>query len=186
MKPYVNWGMRLIPFGAVIVLSACVWKSDYDYLQGRYNSLSSQNQQLQAQNQQLASDVTRLQSAIKYTVNSDLLFPSGSWKMSADGQDTIAKLASQLAPTQRNHVVVNGYTDNAPIGRGLQQAGVTSNEMLSQKRAEAVRDYMVSRGVNPDLVEAKGWGEAQPIAPNDNAAGRSQNRRVEITLGSGR
>ena len=180
---------RLVPFGAVALLGACVWQSDYDALQARYdsvvaqnNALTAQNQQLQAQNQQIQGNVARLQNAVKYTVNSDLLFPSGSWTISAAGRETMAKLASQLSSTQQNKLVVNGYTDNAPIGRGLQQQGITSNEMLSQKRAEAVVDYLVSRGFNAGLLSAKGYGEMQPVATNDTAAGRSQNRRVEIAL----
>jgi chemotaxis protein MotB len=101
--------------------------------------------------------------------------------MSPKGRDIISNFASQLAPDQKRAIVVNGYTDNAPVGPSLQQAGVTNNEMLSQKRAEAVKDYLVTQGVKPNLVSAKGWGEVQPVAPNDTPAGRSQNRRVEIT-----
>src|SRR3954471_1046493 len=100
------------------------------------------NQQLQGQNASLNqqvtalnSDVDRLTDSIKYVVNSDQLFRSGSSEMSAQGQETIGKFASQLAPTQRRKIMVNGYTDNQPVGRGLQQAGVTSNEVLSQQRA---------------------------------------------------
>ena len=65
--------------------------------------------------------VSRLQDAIKYTVNSDLLFRSGSWEMSPQGQEVIAKLAPRLAPFQQSKIVVNGYTDNAPVGRALQR-----------------------------------------------------------------
>jgi chemotaxis protein MotB len=126
--------------------------------------------------------VSRLQDAIKYTVNSDLLFRSGSWEMSPQGQEVIAKLAPRLAPFQQSKLVVNGYTDNAPIGRALQRQGITSNEMLSQKRAEAVMAYLISQGVKPDLISARGHGEADPIAANDTAQGRAQNRRVEVTL----
>jgi chemotaxis protein MotB len=78
--------------------------------------------------------------------------------------------------------VVNGYTDNAPIGRALQRQGVTSNEVLSQKRAEAVMAYLTAHGVKPDMISARGLGEADPIAANDTAQGRAQNRRVELTL----
>jgi chemotaxis protein MotB len=151
-------------------------------LQGRHDALATQNKQLQGQNQQLQAEVVRLQNAIKYTVNSDLLFSPGSWKISGSGEQVMAKLASQLAPTQQRQIVVNGYTDNAPVGPGLQRAGVASNEVLSQKRAEAVMGYLISHGVKPDLVAAKGWGEQEPVAPNDTAAGRAQNRRVEITI----
>jgi chemotaxis protein MotB len=143
----------------------------------------AQNQQLQ---QQVAADkahIARLQGAIKYTVNSDLLFPSGSWQISAGGKDIMAKMASQLAQYQQEHLVVNGYTDNAPIGPGLMHQGVTTNQQLSEKRADAVMQYLVSQGVKPDMISAKGWGDANPVASNSSPKGREQNRRVEITLG---
>lgn len=169
----------LLPLVAPILLGACVSKSKYD-------DLAAQNQQLQ---QQVAADqvhISRLQGAIKYTVNSDLLFPSGSWQMSNDGKDVIAKMAKTLAPGLQDKLVVNGYTDNAPVGPGLKRQGVTSNEILSQKRADAVMQFMISQGVNSNLITAKGWGEANPIATNSTPQGRAQNRRVEVTLaGSG-
>jgi len=158
-------GAGLLPL--VALLGACVWQSDYD--------------KLQAENQQLKSEIARLTNAIKFTVNSDLLFKSGSWQMSPDGQEVIAKFASQLAPGQRRHIVVNGYTDSQPVGRGLQQKGIASNEQLSQRRAEAVMRYLITQGVKPDMVTAKGWGSQQPIASNNTPQGRAQNRRVEIT-----
>ena len=52
--------------------------------------------------------------------------------MSAEGKQVIAKIASQLAPTRQNKIMVNGYTDNAPIGRELARRGITSNQILSQ------------------------------------------------------
>ena len=96
----------------------------------------------------------------------------------------MAKMASQLASTQQNPLVVNGYTDNAPIGAALKKRGVTSNLELSQKRADAVMQFLTAHGVKPDLLSAKGFGEADPIAPNTTPAGRAENRRVEITLAS--
>ena len=60
--------------------------------------------------------------------------------------------------------------------------GVTSNEELSQKRADAVMQFLISQGVKPDLVSAKGFGEADPVATNNTAQGRAQNRRVELSL----
>jgi len=189
----------LLSFIAPIFLSACagdVPQSKYDgvvaenqQLQSQNQQLQSDNQQLQGQNQQLQQQVAagqqhidRLQSAIKYTVNSDLLFPSGDWEISDAGKDVIAKMAKVLAPEQQEKLVVNGYTDNASIGAGLQQRGITSNQVLSEKRAEAVMQYLISQGVKPELVGSQGFGEADPIAPNSTAQGRSMNRRVEITL----
>jgi len=165
-----------------VILSACVSQSKYDALKAESDQLQAQNQQLQ---QQAAADrmqIGRLQGAIKYTVNSDLLFPSGGWQMSPQGQQIIARMATKLAPTQQNKLVVNGYTDNAPIGPRLQQQGVTSNEVLSQKRAENVMEYMISQGLKPDLVSAHGFGDNDPVASNDTSKGRAQNRRVELGL----
>ena len=102
--------------------------------------------------------------------------------MSKEGQELIAKLVPQLAPFQQSKLVVHGYTDNAPIGPALQRQGITSNEMLSQKRAEAVMAYLTAHGVKPDMIAAQGHGEADPVAANDTAQGRAQNRRVEVTL----
>ena len=183
---------RCLIIGSVlsaIVLTGCVSRSEYDKLQAENQQLQTQNQQLQGQNQQLqqqataqAAQIDRLRGAIKYTVNSDLLFPSGSWQMSARGQQIIAGFAAKLAPFQESKIVVNGYTDNAPIGPELKRQGITSNQELSQKRAETVMQFMVSQGVKPDLVAAQGFGDADPVAPNDTAQGRAQNRRVELTL----
>ena len=59
---------------------------------------------------------------------------------------------------------------------------MTTNEILSQKRADAVAAYLVSQGVSADLVTAKGFGETNPVASNKTPAGRAQNRRVELSL----
>ena len=166
-----------------LALSGCVWKSDYDALQTQNQQLQSQNQQLQ---QQVAADqaqLSRLQGAIKYTVNSDQLFAPGSWQMSEQGKRIIAQFASKLAPTMQNKLIVTGYTDNAPIGAALKQQGVATNMVLSQKRADAVMQFLISQGVKPELVTARGLGEANPVASNATAAGRAKNRRVELSLG---
>jgi chemotaxis protein MotB len=171
-----NHRLVVVSLLSTTLLTGCVvWKSDYDKLQ-------AQNQQLQ---QQVAADqqrISRLQGAIKYTVNSDLLFAPGSWQMKPQGQKIIADFAQKLAPTQQSHLMVSGYTDNAPIGAALRQQGVTSNLELSQKRADAVKQYLISQGVKADLVAAQGLGDASPVAPNDTAQGRAQNRRVELSL----
>src|SRR5262245_65392344 len=172
----------------------------YNTLQGQYGDLQGQYKQLQqssaAQAQQSAAELAaakreassekaqigRFQEALKFTLNSDLLFRPGSWEISPRGKDLIGKLAPKLAPYQQNKLVVNGYTDNAPIGPALKREGVTSNEVLSQKRAEAVMQTLISEGVKPDMIAARGYGEADPVAPNNTAKGRAQNRRVEVTL----
>ena len=168
---------------SAVTLAGCVVpKSDYEDLQTQNQQLQTHNQQLQQQVSAQSAQICRLQSAIKYTVNSDLLFPSGRYQMSAQGQQIIGRLASQLAPFQQNKLVVNGYTDNAPIGAQLRRQGIDSNQVLSEKRADNVMQYLISQGVKEDMISAKGFGEQDPVASNDTAQGRAQNRRVELTL----
>src|SRR5262245_28952909 len=199
--------VRFLLCVAAVLLAGCVSQGNYDDLEGKYTTLQRQHTELQGQYTQLQQasaaqaaksstdiaalkkeidagkvHVSRLQNAIKYTVNSDLLFRSGSWEMSSQGQEVIAKLMPQWAPSQQSKLVVTGYTDNAPVGQALQRQGITSNEVLSQKRAEAVMAYLISQGVKPDMIAARGLGEADPIASNNTAQGRAQNRRVEVTL----
>jgi chemotaxis protein MotB len=180
-KP-ANYRVLMVPLLSTAVLTGCVWKSDYDALQAQNQQLQAQNQQLQGQLAASQQQNSRLIGAIKYVANSDLLFQSGSWQMRPQGQQIIAGFAQKLAPTQQHHLLVNGYTDNAPVGPALRRRGVTSNEELSQKRADAVMQFLISQGVDPTLVSAHGYGEANPVASNDTAAGRAQNRRVELSL----
>jgi chemotaxis protein MotB len=164
---------------AALVISACVSQQKYNALDQEYQQLQqSMGAEVGAQKMQ----ISRLQNAIKVTVNGELLFPSGGWQMPAQAQQTIAKMAAILAPQQTTKIVVNGYTDTTPIGPGLMRQGVTSNLILSQKRADNVMQYMISQGVNPNLVSAQGFGDADPVASNATPEGRAQNRRVEVTL----
>ena len=164
-------------------LSACVSQQKYDALDNDYNAL---NQKLSGEIGAQQVHISRLQGAIKIAVDSALLFPSGGWEMPPAAQATIAKMAPTLAPFVQTQIVVTGYTDNVPIGPELARQGVTTNEILSLKRAQNVVQFFTAQGVNPALLTPQGKGAADPVAPNDTAAGRAQNRRVEITLaGSG-
>jgi chemotaxis protein MotB len=170
-------------FIVMLLLSGCVSQQKYDALQSRYDQL---NQTMSSEITAKQMHIERLQNAIKVTVNDQLLFPSGDWQMPVTAQQTIAKMVPILAPMQQTKIMVNGYTDNVPIGPGLMRQGVTSNLVLSQKRADNVMNFMVSQGVNSSLVSAQGFGDASPVASNDTAEGQAQNRRVELTLaGSG-
>src|SRR5690348_13748874 len=161
------------------ILSACVPAQQYDALETDYNQL---NQRLSGEISAQQVHISRLQGAIKVAVNSDLLFPSGSWQMPPQAAQLIAKMAPILAPFQQTTIIVTGYTDNVPIGPELRQQGVDSNQQLSLKRAQTVANFLVSQGVNPNLVSAQGRGEADPVVSNDTPQGRAQNRRVELTL----
>ena len=78
--------------------------------------------------------------------------------------------------------MVWGYTDNTPVGPELQRHGIPDNLVLSTRRAAAVVTFLVSQGVNPNIISAKGFGDTHPVASNDTPEGRAKNRRIEITV----
>jgi OOP family OmpA-OmpF porin len=75
---------------------------------------------------------------------------------------------------QIKRLSIEGHTDNVGSDK--------HNQKLSDKRAAAVRNYLVEHGVTPDRLVSKGWGESKPLADNDTEAGREQNRRVEFII----
>jgi chemotaxis protein MotB len=175
----LKFAHRVMTFAAVLLLAGCVSQQKYNTLDQEYQQLQ-QSMGAEVGSQQM--QITRLQNAIKVNVNSELLFPSGGWEMPAQAQQTIAKMAAILAPQQTTTIMVNGYTDDTPIGPELRRQGVTSNLILSQKRADNVMQFMISQGVKPNLVTARGFGDADPVASNATREGKAQNRRVELTL----
>jgi len=178
----------LCVLGAALLMVGCVSQQKYDESQQRNAELEAQYKQLNdTMGTEVASrdmSIQRMQDAIKVSLNDQLLFPSGGWEISPQAKQSIAKIAAILAPHQKNKINVNGYTDSTPIGPQLAAQGVTTNMILSQKRAENVMQYMISQGVKPDLVSAHGYGEQNPVASNDTADGKAQNRRVELTIAS--
>jgi chemotaxis protein MotB len=165
-KPVTTVGA--ICLGALI-LSGCISQSQYDAAV--------------AENQQLKAQLAALQAQQKYVEAADLLFPPGGYQLSPAGQ---AELANNIAPKLRNlqnaKIVVYGYTDDTPVGPQLQRQGIPDNLVLSTRRAAAVVTFLVSQGVNPNIISAKGVGDTRPVAPNDTPQGRAQNRRIEITV----
>ena len=166
---------RIVPLTA-LMLGACVSQSAYDQVQ-------AQNQQLQAQNQQLQAQLAQSRAEQKFVEAGDMLFPEGGFQLSQAGQ---AELANNIVPKlqglQNAKVVVYGYTDNTPVGAALQRQGVPDNLVLSTRRAATVVTFLVSQGVNPNVISAKGFGETHPEASNDTPQGRATNRRIEITV----
>src|SRR5580698_2654710 len=130
MNRILHLSVVLLPVAAL--LSACISQSKYDAAVAQNDQLQQQVSTLQTQLSAAQAQATRLQGAIKYTVDSDLLFPPGGFEMSDKGKEIIAKFAAKLAPTQEHPLSVNGYTDNAPVGRAMAKQGITSNEILSQ------------------------------------------------------
>jgi chemotaxis protein MotB len=118
---------------------------------------------------------------ITLTSSADYLYPSGGYELRPG-----APVLSNLVPIFRNFrhttITVIGYTDNTPAGSQLQRMGISSNTDLSLKRASEAVAFFQSQGVNPNLMNAKGFGEANPVASNETPEGRAKNRRIEIVL----
>ncbi len=118
------------------------------------------------------------------TMASDLAFASGSYTLTRAGRAKLNALLpalnSGLGPNDK--LVVYGYTDDRPVGASLKKKGIIDNLDLSSRRADAVVRYLTSKGINPSIISAKGRGDTHPVAPNDNAKDRAQNRRIEVVV----
>ena len=144
---------------------------------------------------QLSADANQLQTAlagepvtvsqqgntVTITSSADAMFPSGDWRVPPNAP-ILNKMLPVLTGLQHTRIVVGGYTDNAPVGPQLRAMGVADNLDLSSKRAASVVNYLIAKGVNPNLISAQGFGDTHPVAPNDTPEGRAKNRRVDITL----
>lgn len=104
----------------------------------------------------------------------DVLFTSGEAGLKKTSSGNLERLVTFLDQYPDRTATIEGYTDN----RGSDE----SNQVLSQRRADAVKSYLVERGVSSDRLVASGGGEGSPVAGNDSAAGRQQNRRVEVII----
>jgi outer membrane protein OmpA-like peptidoglycan-associated protein len=105
---------------------------------------------------------------------SDVLFDTGQYSLKPGAREKLAKVAGILIAYPTLDIQVGGYTDNV--------GGDDMNQKLSENRASAVRDYLVTAGVTANSVTAKGFGNTLPVASNDNSAGRQENRRVELVV----
>jgi len=105
---------------------------------------------------------------------SDVLFKTGSFELMPAARERLAKVSGIVLAYPSLHLQVEGHTDSVGTDE--------YNQTLSEKRADAVRDYFVQQGVSTDAIEARGFGKTEPIASNDTPEGRQQNRRVELVL----
>lgn len=171
-------------------------------LEAEAKALAGQNQELAAQAEDLQRyrseffgrlrDVLGGQEGVRiegdrFVFSSEVLFPTGSAVLSAEGQQEVAKVASILRsvaaeiPPGLNWVIrVDGHTDNVPLaGSGRYR----DNWELSQGRALSVVRYMVDAlGIPPNRLAANGFGEFQPVNPADTPEAHAQNRRIELKL----
>ncbi len=111
-------------------------------------------------------------------LNSDVLFSSGSARLSKDGSAAIEEVALLLASIPEKKYQVEGHTDNVPIRTKV----FPSNWDLASARSLRVLKKMIEAGLSADRISAASFGEYNPVASNDTKEGRQQNRRIEIII----
>ena len=130
------------------------------------------------QNQQLAQELADLKAketnrGLVLTLG-DVLFDVNQATLTPGAMNNLSTLVTFLKAHPERHVTIEGYTDST--------GSEAYNLELSQRRAEAVRNFLIQSGIGASRLTATGYGEASPIAPNTTAAGRLQNRRVEVVI----
>jgi outer membrane protein OmpA-like peptidoglycan-associated protein len=105
---------------------------------------------------------------------SDVLFDTGKYSLRPVAREKLAKVAGIVSGHPGLRLDVEGYTDSV--------GGDEYNQTLSEQRGGAVRDYLTQEGMASGSVTSRGFGKAQPVASNDTAEGRQQNRRVELVI----
>lgn len=108
------------------------------------------------------------------TLSGEVLFATGQSTLLPIAQQRLDQVARALIDQGARHLVVEGHTDS--------RGSPASNQQLSLERAQAVRTYLISRGIPQGQIEASGLGPSRPIAPNETPEGRANNRRVEIVV----
>lgn len=139
----------------------------------RAEAMEKKLKEAQAKLEEFAK-VAKEKRGLVITLSGAVLFQSGESNLLPAAQRKLDEVAETLKAHEGKKIVVEGHTDSrGPSGM---------NQRLSQDRADAVRSYLISRGVESSQISAVGLGESRPIAPNDTAEGRANNRRVEIII----
>jgi outer membrane protein OmpA-like peptidoglycan-associated protein len=108
------------------------------------------------------------------TLSGSVLFRSAESTLLSSAQVKLDQVANALLDVRARNLIVEGHTDS--------RGGTSYNQDLSQRRANAVRDYLIQKGYPADRIQARGMGEGHPIANNASPEGRANNRRVEIVI----
>jgi outer membrane protein OmpA-like peptidoglycan-associated protein len=104
----------------------------------------------------------------------DVLFTTGKADLKSGATGNLNKLAAFLDKYPDRNVAIQGYTDSV--------GSEDYNQALSERRAESVKSYLTAQGIGATRLVASGKGRSEPVADNDSAAGRQQNRRVEVVI----
>jgi chemotaxis protein MotB len=150
-------------------------KAELEKKSGEYEQLAGA---LRAEIDAGRVELTELRGKTTVKMKDKILFASGSATLGKEGRDALAAVAEALRGLKGRAIRVEGHTDDVPTSGGA----FASNWELSSARALAVVRFLQDTGVDPTRLVAAGYGEFQPISPNDTPEGRSLNRRIEIVL----
>jgi outer membrane protein OmpA-like peptidoglycan-associated protein len=117
-------------------------------------------------------EVTDVQSSSKLFSLKSVFFDSAKWDLRPESTEELTRLYEYLEENPDLSIQINAHTDNVGSNK--------ANQILSQKRAQSVVEFLIEMGIDSSRLEAKGFGEEYPIAPNDSDEGRQENRRVEF------
>lgn len=154
-----------------------------DALRSKNEGLQSRNEGLRSRNEGLRSRLMEQLNSILQTratargliVNmSGVLFQTGKATLLPAAREKLAKIAGILSTHKGLRIEADGYTDSTGSDE--------FNQRLSEQRAGATKDYLVSQGVSAEAITSKGFGKENPIAANETNAGRQENRRVELVV----
>lgn len=122
--------------------------------------------------------------AVKVTFDSGILFNTSSSTLSTSAKASLSKFANSVLNQNRDmDVAIYGYTDNTGWKNSTREQSVQKNLELSQARAQSVSTYLMQCGAASTQIKAvEGMGESNPVADNNTAAGRQENRRVEVYM----
>ncbi|MCK9417759.1 MAG: OmpA family protein [Nitrospirae bacterium] len=126
--------------------------------------------------------ITEMKNRLTMTMVDKIIFPSGSTEISKEGKAVMDKVISILKDVKDKRIQVEGHTDNVKIVSELRKRFPTNWELSTARATEVARYLQETGGINPILLSATGYGEYQPVAPNDTDEGKSANRRIEIVL----
>lgn len=118
--------------------------------------------------------VERVGEGIQVTFDSGILFDVNQSTLRSAAQQNLSDLAASLEEYEGTDVLVVGHTDST--------GEASYNQGLSERRADAARNYLLGAGLDPDRVTAMGMGEEEPVDTNDTLEGRQANRRVEVAI----
>ena len=137
--------------------------------------LDNKEKKLRAATAGTGIDVTRNpDGSVGLIMPGNITFDTNKSDIKPNFYSTLNKVAQVLAEDTKSGILVTGYTDNT--------GNDSINIPLSQRRAQSVANYIASQGVSTTRINSQGMGAANPIADNTTAAGKEQNRRVEISV----